>query len=226
MIRYGRPSSLRRAIEIAGFERRAHERAADALAVDLERRHFLDREAEPLSGGAQARDGALARARIVKVVTDDDVAHAEPRVSRSSSKLRALIAAQLRVEMQHSHAIDAVPGERLELLAQARQPRRRSAPSKYSRGVGSKVTTVAGSAELERPAPHRGEHVLVTAVHAVVVADRQHAAAMTRPQVVETADQFHRLAPRAPDGGAERCPVHRADRARPQAEQPAACRSR
>ena len=110
---------LRRDREVAGFERRAHQRAADAHALDFEGRHFLDREAEPCSRGAQAGGGALASPRIVKVVSDDHVAHTETRGEQVFFEAARADRRELRVEVQAHHAIDVISGERLQLLAQA-----------------------------------------------------------------------------------------------------------
>ena len=125
----------RRDREIAGFERGANQRAADAHAFDLEGRHFLDREAEPSSRGAQAGGGTFAAPRIVKVVSDHHVPHAEPRGEQVLLEAARADRRELRVEVQAHHAIDIVSGERLQLLSQPRKPRRAPRRLRNTRAV-------------------------------------------------------------------------------------------
>ena len=87
----------------------------------------------------------LAAPRIVEVVTDDDVPHAEPRGEQVLLEAARADCRKLRVEMQHTTRSTPYRASASSFSRSRVSRAGASAPSKYSRGVGSKVTTVAGS---------------------------------------------------------------------------------
>ena len=146
----------------------------------------------PLTGSTQRVDVALALARVVKVVAHDHVPHAETCHQQLLFELRGAEVAHACVETQHHDAVDPVERERLELLAQPHQARgRRRALEEFAR---SRLERDHGDrhAEFIGLAPRGLEHVLVAAMHPVVIADRRDAAAVLGTQVVQPADQFER----------------------------------
>jgi hypothetical protein len=144
------------------------------------------------TGVPQGLDRALAAPCEVEVVADHHVAHAEPVHQQALHELVGAHALHAPVETQHHDAVHAVQRERLQFLAQAREARRRGGASEEFARRRLEGDHHGRHAERVGPGAHRRDHVLVPAVHAVVVADGRDAAAMPLAQVVHPSDQFHR----------------------------------
>jgi hypothetical protein len=134
-----------RAIEVAPVERLAHQRTADTLAVDEELVDLLHREAVHGPRHPQGLDRALAAPGEVEVVADHEVTRAETRDQQAVDELGGRHAPHAIVEAQYHHAVHAAGREGLSFSRRRVRRAGAAAPSKYSRGVGSNVTTTAGT---------------------------------------------------------------------------------
>ena len=188
----GAPEQARRAIEVAAVQRLAHQRAADSLAVEQELAHLLDREPVLQPGCPQRLDRAFAAPREMKIVPDHDVTRAEASHQQAIDELAGAHAAHLRVEAQHDHAIHAVERQRFEFLAQPRQAGRRGGTLEELPRRRLERDDHRRHAQLGRLGAHGRDHVLVPAMHAVVIADGHDAATVPLAKVVYAADQLHR----------------------------------
>ena len=144
----------------------------------------------PPARRAQRLDVAFPFLRIVKVVAHDHVPYAQALRQQLLLELARAEISHAVVEPQHHDAIDTVQRQCLELLAQPHQARRsRRAFEEFAR---CRLERHHGGrqAEFVGLAPQGLQHVLVAAMHAVEVADRRHATAMLRTQVVQAAHQL------------------------------------
>lgn len=95
-----------------------------------------------------------------------------------------------RVEARHVHAIDARGREALDLLAQARQTRGRVVGREEFARLRLEGEHAGQDAEFARLGDQPREHRLVTAVHAIEIADRE---SLTPPRHGRAMRDDHRM---------------------------------
>ena len=133
-------------------------------------------------GGTQRRDAARrGRARTGSRARRRCAARRAPPPARRSTNSSALIERMRCVEAQADEPIDAVARAAPRTSRESASGAPAASPfAKNSRGVGSNDNTTAGRRMLARALAQHPDHLLMTAMHAVERADRQHAAAMPR----------------------------------------------
>src|SRR5574344_412384 len=126
-----------------------------------------------------------------KVVPHFQVHHAEPLDEDLVDELVGGKLAQAAVEGQAQHLIDATGAQQFELLAQAGNPRRGLVGSKELARLRLEDHHAAGQPGLRRTLAQARQDALVTAVHAIEIADGSGAATLAGAQIMETSDQLH-----------------------------------
>ncbi|WP_036248788.1 hypothetical protein [Methylibium sp. T29] len=183
---------------VAGAQRLAHRRAADAQAVHLVAHHPRHVEALAFAGGVEHRVVAGPLRAEAEVVAHQHVARLHAAQQHVVDEgLRRLVGEGL-VEAQHDDALHAAARQFAELVAQRGDARRRLGRGAGTRGEevarmglegqhGAEQVAVLGLALEQR------QHRLVAAVHAIEVADRDgRRAAIGQQDVVQTSEHLHR----------------------------------
>jgi hypothetical protein len=175
-------------------ERLAHQRTADAIAVDDELPHFLDRETVGETRFPKRLDVSFATPGVVKIMAHDHVSRAESLDQQTLLERGGAHRAHRLRKAQDHDTVDAVTRQCIQLFPQTHQARGgRGAFEKFPRRG---LERDHGCRQSERASlrDDRREHVLMAAMDAVVVTDRDDAAAMLRSQVMHPADEFERMA--------------------------------
>ena len=186
------PEQLRRTRHVARVQRRADQRTADALAVDLERRHFGDRETR--RGPERAQHRNVARHVAPELKSCPTTTWRAPSASTSTcrrTRRRSSSAAPRRSAGRRSDRRRSCCSA--SNFSRKRVRRAGGVPlAKNSRGVGSNDSRAAGSRCSRRDRPQHPDHLLVAAVDAVESADREHATASCPIHVVQAPNELHR----------------------------------
>ncbi|MNN39238.1 hypothetical protein D3C81_1532680 [compost metagenome] len=178
--------------KIAGSQRLAHPRAADALAVLGDGGRRLDGETLARAGLDQQGEIAGAALAEAEIVADLQMLDAEPLDQDLANELPGGQLAQAAVEGQAQHPVDAGLAQQFELLAQAADAPRGLVRGKEFARLRLEDHHAAGQPGLRRTLAQARQDTLVTAVHAVEIANGGNAAALAGTQIVETSNQLHR----------------------------------
>jgi len=144
------------------------------------RRHALDAEAVPLTPLLEQREIPAPLVTEAEVIADHQMAHAQPFEQQPADEVHRLHGGEPAIKAQHYDAIHTLCLQLDELLAQAAQARR---------GIRAQKELLRRRLEGDhggRQAQYRGlltqlvQHLLMAQVHAIIVADGRHAAAMMR----------------------------------------------
>ena len=106
-----------RPAQVAGSERCAHRRTRDALLALDDRRHLLELESTPARMPLQQRDvpgAARAKAEVVADKQPAGIAAGDQQIDESLCRQRR----ERTVEMLDDRAIEALLGQRTQLVAQ------------------------------------------------------------------------------------------------------------
>ena len=154
-------------------ERRAHCRTRHAHALLRYRRHRL--QAETVFGGSrlQQREIAGAAGAEAEVVADQQPAHREPVEQHVLDEILRRAAGVGAVEAADMHAFDAVGRKQFQFLSQRREPRRRRLRREQFERMRFESEHACSQAQGASPVLETRKHCLVSAVHAVEVADGQ-----------------------------------------------------
>ena len=145
------------------------------LPVGVDERKAFDVEAEVGSHRAQEVDVAAALVAEVEVLPhDDDLGGQAVHQDLPHELLGRLLGSGL-VERDDEAPVEAGGGEELELLLEVGEEPGRGLRAHDGRGMPVEGHDRALQAARRRPLPHRGDHGLVAAVHAVVGTDGDHA---------------------------------------------------
>ncbi len=139
----------------------------------------------------QMRFVAAALAAVAKVVADNDGGNAELAHQQVVDEGLGRHRRQRLGETRDDDTLQTAMRQRIELAAQRLHARRRVGAAEVFTRRGLERHRRRGQAEPAGDLQRALHQSLVTAVHAVEVTDRQHAAAMLRAQVLQTADQLH-----------------------------------
>jgi hypothetical protein len=124
-------------------------------------------------------------------VPDDDLTRPEALHQQPLDELRGAHALHLPVEAQYHDPVHAVRRQCIDFFAQPHQARRRRSTLEELARSRLESDDGAWQAQPLRVFADRGEHALVAAMYAVVIADRDHAAAVPLSQVVQAAHDLH-----------------------------------
>ncbi|ABA49788.1 hypothetical protein BURPS1710b_1123 [Burkholderia pseudomallei 1710b] len=178
-------------VEISRRERGAHAGTRNARAIGVgERFHLLDLEAEALARRLQRREIARAPRAVAEVVADHDPAGVQPVDERAFDERLGRLARERMVEVLDDHAVDAVLAQRLELVAQHRDARRRARRIEELARMRLERHHAHGQPARVRRRAHAREQGLVAAMDTVEVADRQRARGAALG-VGQAAEDFH-----------------------------------
>ena len=179
--------------EVARFERGTHQRAADALTIDLERSDLL--ESKPCRGPLHAASQSIPRdCGQSGSPADDDPARPSRLTSRSSTKSaaprRLIGSSKFRHTTRSTPQAASAPSFSRNRVRAPEPPRPESTREASARMSSRWPGRRARARVTGRPRSCTGDRDA-----RVVVADRQHATAVPRPQVMQTPNQFHRSDP-------------------------------
>ncbi len=167
---------------VACLQGRAHRRARDPLALEEHVGHRLQGEPVHLPRRLQRGEVARAPGAEAEVAADDEAFHAQAADEHLVDELARAQGGKLPVESRHMHALDADPGEQLQLVAQPRQARRSGVRGEELPRVRLEGQDAGLQAGCMGGADDALDERAVAPVHPVEVADGQRAPARGRLQ--------------------------------------------
>ena len=175
---------------VAGRKAGADACAADALALVRQRVEVGDRKALGLAGRFQVGKAALLVLAEAEVVAHIEGARLQVVGKEGDEALGRHIAGGL-VELEAEHIVQPLFRQEFHLLAEAGQAGRGGEGVEEFLRLGLEADQHGAPAQRCRLGPRLTQNRLMAGVHAVKIADGDHAAAMPRAQVVEAPDHFH-----------------------------------
>jgi len=166
--------------QVTGLQGIAYPRAADAAAVFGHGIQALDTETELPSDGGQKRKIANPVATEAEIVTDVQMPDTEFLYQDTAHEIVGIDCGKGRVEADQEHTVDAAGIDRLELLAQSGQTRRRLLGAEEFHRLrleGDYQRRQTGRARTRRQC---GKDRLMPKVHTIEVADGRNAIAVGR----------------------------------------------
>ena len=175
--------------EITGAQRSAHRRTRDALLSFDDGGHLLECERAACRMALQQFDVAGPARTETEVIADEQ----PPRATSLHNEVDESLGRQRRkrpVEVLHDDAVDALGRERLELVAQPGDARRRAVGGEEFARMRLERHHGRGDSACTRRRDDARQQRLMAAMHAVEVADRQRAGnALARPR--NSAEHLH-----------------------------------
>jgi len=127
----------------------------------------------------------------MEIVSDDEITHTQSIHQQALDEFLGFHGRESGVELQTQDPIHGIAPQRLELFAQAREPRNGGVRLEEFLRLRFEQDDLGGQTELLRFFRQLADHRLVTEMHAVKIADRGDTPAMLRPQVMPPAYELH-----------------------------------
>ena len=159
--------------------------------IERQRTHVTDAEAETVASPLQHRVVALAVAPELEVVAHHEVAHAEQIDQEPLDHLVRRDQTRTLVERDAQHPVDPRLAQQVDLLPEPGQPRRRRRVLEVLARLRLEGDQHAWRTQFATLGRQMREQHLVAVVHTVERPDGRHAPRVTRPDVVQTADDLH-----------------------------------
>ncbi len=176
--------------QVTGGQRLAHGGTGDAHAGLRHRAHLLDFEAELGTSGLEISEIAGALGAEAEIIAHQQPARVQAIHQNIAHELVGRLPGEMRVEMLHDHAVDALAAQAFQLVAQQGDAGGRAVRyEEFARMRLERHHRERQSACIGRRAC-AGQQRLVPAVHAVEVADGQRAGRATFG-VGQAAKDFH-----------------------------------
>ena len=188
-----RPSSRAACSRSPLAKRDADRTRADPFTLHHHRLDDIDTEAELRPGLLQQRHIGLATDSKPEVTPDHNLSGPHSLTQQFLCEGVPVHALQALFEAQHDASLYTRGREQLELLAQTREARGRARRLEVLARCRLERHDRRGHTQTLRMTAQSIEHRLVTEMHAVEVANRDCAPAMSGAQVVQPAHEFHQV---------------------------------